>query len=408
MYSEEETGDPVNDAVYRRTVEIDQQFNIKLTPVWVAYGSQVSSLRNSVLAGDSAHDVVMTSYERCYDAAVAGLFADLAAIPELDLSNPWWDQNLVNETSVMNKVYYASGDISIVVKDGTWAMMFNKELHKQYGLPDVYEIVKNGEWTLDKLAELSKGVTVDLNGDGKIDKDDQVGFSTTTDSVRSFIFSTGSRIIKKDADDMPHFVLDSESAITNLEKIYDLFRGPDEVSFMSTDWQLSENMFNEGRALFYAEVMRKVTDLRAMDQDFGVLPLPKASSAQENHYTNIHKYASEAAAVPAGASVEEASRAGMVLEAMAYMGFKYMTPAYYDIALKSKYARDEESAEMLDIIFGGSSADLGYVGNIGNFLESLVSNVVRSNRAFASTIEANLDRINTQIDNLVEVFENLP
>ncbi|MCL1793832.1 MAG: hypothetical protein FWG34_08175 [Oscillospiraceae bacterium] len=411
MYTEEESGEPVNDAVYKRRMEVENMLNMNFAPLWVPYGSQPAAIKKSVLAQDGAYEAIITSFDYSYQAAKSGYFADLALIAGLDLSKPWWDQNIMQETSVMNKIYYATGDITVVDNDGTWLMMFNKDMQKSFGLPDIYEIVKNGEWTLDTLTELSKGVTLDLNGDGKIGKDDQVGMATTSDSIRSFFFSTGSRILRKDANDVPYFAFDSENVLANFEKIYEIFRGADNFVMLADDiggWTVTQAAFLENRALFYAEVMFHLSSLRNMDTDFGVVPLPKANKEQADYCTNIHRYASAAASIPIGASDEDNRRAAVILEAMAYEGFKYLTPAYYDISLKTKYARDDDSSEMLDLILAGRSADLGYVGNLGGFLEAIVSDVVGKKAALASTIEKNLPKLNTELEKIIEIYENLP
>jgi len=93
---------------------------------------------------------------------------------------------------------------------------------------------------------------------------------------------------------------------------------------------------------------------------------------------------------------------------MAYVGFKYLTPAYYDISLKTKYARDDDSSEMLDLILAGRSADLGYVGNLGGFLEAIVSDVVGKKNALASTIEKNLPKLNTELEKIIDIYQDLP
>ena len=411
MYAEQETGDPINDAVYKRQTEIESMFNIKIKPMWVPYGSQSSSIKKSVLAKDGAYDSITTSYEYSYVAAQAGYLVNLAGVKGLDLSKPWWDQSILKETSIMNKIYYATGDITVVSNDGTWIMMFNKDLQKKYGLPDMYQLVKNGDWTLDKLVELCKGVTADLNGDGKITKDDQVGMATTSDSIRSFFFSTGSRVLAKDKNDIPVLAFQTDNVVTNFQKIFDIFRGPDNTVMLADDvggWQVTQAAFLESRALFYAEVMFHLSSLRNMDTDFGVVPLPKANKEQTGYYTNIHRYASAAVSIPVGASDEDNAKTGAILEAMAYEGFKYLTPAYYDISLKTKYARDDESSEMLDIILSGRSADLGYVGNLGGFLEGIVGDVVKKKSEFASTIEKNLPKLNTALDKLITAYQALP
>ena len=56
---------------------------------------------------------------------------------------------------------------------------------------------------------------------------------------------------------------------------------------------------------------------------------------------------------------------GAALEAMAYYSVDTLTTAYYDNALKSRYIRDEESGEMLDILFATRVYDLGFIFNWG-------------------------------------------
>ncbi|MCL2519355.1 MAG: extracellular solute-binding protein [Oscillospiraceae bacterium] len=411
VIAEEESGDIVNDAIYRRNLEVEVALNIKFTPVWVDHGAQFNSLGTSVMAGDGAFDVVFTSFQIGFAMAKAGYLTDLATMSSIDITMPWWDQNLIKETSVLNKVHYMTGDIVTVDKRGMWSMMFNKDLHAQYNMPDMYEIVKKGEWTMDKLAEFCKDVYIDLNGNGTFDKEDQAAIATTYDCIRSFFFATGSRIIKKDADDVPFFALESEQAITNLEKIYNLFRGTDNIVMFANehgDWSTTRDAFLENRALFYMEVMNYVQNLRNMDTDFGVIPLPKANELQDKYYTNIHFWASEAVMVPIGPDDKAVERAGIVLEAMGYGGFKHIRPAFYEVSIKTKFARDDDSSYMIDLILLGRSADLGYVGGMGGMLESLVSNISKRNNAFSSTIEANSPKVYAEIENLIEIYEELP
>ena len=49
-----------------------------------------------------------------------------------------------------------------------------------------------------------------------------------------------------------------------------------------------------------------------------------------------------------------------------------LVPAYYDIALKGKYARDPDSQEMIDIIHNGHLLDPAwiYCTNIGDLAQS--------------------------------------
>ena len=416
IVAEEDSAEVVESSVYRRNLEVEEKLNVKLKGLWVKIGDQMGKLKKTVMAGDNAYDAVMLNLQDASNATKQDYLVNLADTSGVNLSRPWWDRSLMMETSVMNKTYFATGDISIMDNDGTWTMMFNKKLQKDLGLPDIYDIVKKGEWTLDKFSELGKGAVLDINGDGVIDYQDQVAFATTLDSVQGLFYSTGQRIIRKNADDIPYFALTGDTVMTNLEKIYDIFRGEGNFTMLSADYPntshgasthlVVQDAFQEDRALFYAEVMQCVKRLRQMETEFGIIPLPKATAAQEQYNTFVHAWASATIAIPKGG--EDNDRASAVIEALAYGGYKFITPAYYEIALKSKYARDDESSEMLDLILAGRSADLGYVDAYGGLISSIVGCISTKKNTFASTIEKASSKIEKDIEKAIDKYEALP
>ena len=98
-----------------------------------------------------------------------------------------------------------------------------------------------------------------------------------------------------------------------------------------------------------------IPDLRNMEADFGILPYPKYSAAQENYYSRIE--ACDLTCVPVTNS--DLEKTSVILEAMACVSAEKVIPEYYEVALKSKYSRDSESAYMLDLIFNNRVFDLG-------------------------------------------------
>ena len=62
-------------------------------------------------------------------------------------------------------------------------------------------------------------------------------------------------------------------------------------------------------------------------------------------------------------------------------------PAFYDVSLKTKYSRDEESEEMMDLVRDSIIYDIGYVA--GGTFESIGRNLAKSeSHDFASTYAA--------------------
>jgi hypothetical protein len=95
----------------------------------------------------------------------------------------------------------------------------------------------------------------------------------------------------------------------------------------------------------------------------------------------------------------------MIIEALAAASQQLVTPAAYDVTLKTKYARDETSEKMLDIIVAGSRYDFMYKYNWGNMYSTFES-TLRNGESFVPRIEALEDRAQIQMDNTIETYEN--
>lgn len=94
-----------------------------------------------------------------------------------------------------------------------------------------------------------------------------------------------------------------------------------------------------------------------MNDDIGILPMPKYDEAQENY-----KSAAWGGAVwtlSRTFDMADAEKLGSALEAMSFYGYRDVIPVYKEVALKTKTTRDNESADMLDIIFGTIYFDFG-------------------------------------------------
>lgn len=414
VYVPDETGEPLPDAVYRRRVNIEDKYNVKIIQVDARVDEFYSKISKSVNAGDDAYDALFINLETASKCTKSGQTLNLRDFQYIDLTKPWWDQSIMEDTSIMNKTYYAAGDISIMDDDGTWTMMFNKNMIRDFGLEDPYTLVNEGKWTIDKVQEMMKGVTKDLNGDGVIDHVDQVGWATTENTIKGLFYSFGLNILTKNDQDLPEYTLPNDiAAIDKLNKIFDVLRpqdgstmyAPDYVSVNAKTNEVVQAAFEENRALFYAEVMQCVERIRRMETPFGIVPLPKWDENQPKYHTFVHEWASTVLAVPA--TVTDLDRTGIIIESLAHEGRKYITPAYKEIALKGKYARDNESSAMIDLIFEGRSADIGLIDIVGNIHPDLFSRFASKKTDFASWLDSKTDKINTEVGKIVTAYEGL-
>ena len=87
--------------------------------------------------------------------------------------------------------------------------------------------------------------------------------------------------------------------------------------------------------------------LSEMENDYGILPYPLLDESQTEYGTRVQD-TMNLMCIPIDAKSAELS--GAVLEALAAQSYRTVTPAFFDIALKSRYSRDPETAEMMDLI----------------------------------------------------------
>ena len=57
-----------------------------------------------------------------------------------------------------------------------YSVFYNKTMAEAYGLPDMIQLVKDNEWTIDKMIEVTSMGYQDMNADGKT-PDDQFGMT---------------------------------------------------------------------------------------------------------------------------------------------------------------------------------------------------------------------------------------
>jgi len=391
--AEEENGDVINDAVYRRNIYVEDKFNVKISTVRKSILDMVEveglkSIRIAVQAGDYAYDAALLSTYSACPLAMEGLLMDLNSMSPLDLSKPWWDAKANEDLMIKGKMFYTAGDISNMAGNATNAILFNKKLVQEFGLEDPYPLVKEGGWTFDKLVEMASPVSADLNGDGRYNFDDRYGALIWDNSLMAMVNAVGEQCAKINAGGEIVLTFNSERTLSIFDKFTDfLFDKTKALGYQRQDWAgvRANQMFENNQALFYLKMIDEVPHLRAMEVDFGILPYPKFDESQKNYYNTVDVWHTGFICAPI--LQEDVSRTGAILEALAAESRYTLRPAYYDLALKSKHARDDESQEMLDIIFSTRNYDVGWMYQIGGYVEELLNLFRNYKKEFTSMYE---------------------
>ena len=413
FHAEEETGDVINDAIFRRNIFVEDKYNVKITDISMPASDGMDRpaaqklIKNAVAAGDTTYDAAMLSGYATAALTQGGFLMDLNDMAPIDLTRPWWDQRANRDLMIKNRMFYTTGAISNVVNRATYAVLFNKQMIRDYGLESPYELVNSGAWTYDKLIEMAVNVTQDLNGDGKFSFDDRVGALVWDDTMMGIVNSIGEKCAVLNNNGEIELTLYSERTMKVFDTYMDFVMSDNALTYQRQDWDSvkSDAMFENNQALFFLQIIELVVRLRAMEIDFGVVPYPKLDASQEGYFNTVGSWHSGFICVPIGQ--QDVSRTGAVLEAMAAESMYTLLPAYYDIALKGKYVRDEESEAMLDLIFSTKVFDLGWIYQIGAYNERIMDQLRNSKKDFVSMYEKNLGAAEKNMAAVNESFADI-
>ena len=398
-------GDLLNDAVSDRNNYVEEKFNVKL----VVYKSDSidSDIRNEAAASTGEYHAIMPALNACAVYAQNGYLYDLNEISNFDLDAPWWDKRANEAFTIGGKLYFTTGDITILNKVNAPSILFNKDMIHEYGLENPYDLVNSHKWTFDKMVEMAKSVTQINTPDGSISPNNIYGLLTANGDALVFYGAAGEKLCEKDTNDLPYLSLGNERSITVAQKVLSTLQAGEWAvlaqEFEAPIWDTSFAYFHEGRVLFRPSVFSATTKARQRSElMFGILPLPLWAENQEkyNSYCDVVNVAG-LAIMKTCPDIEFAT---YMIEMYAAEAKNVITPAYYEVNLRYKDTTDEESLEMLDIIFENIVYDVGRTYNFGR-ISYLISELMTEKSAdVVSKLDSAKDSIINEIDKTISNF----
>lgn len=409
---EEEDGDVLNDAIYNRNRDVEERLNVKIVPYvgagWESYMPELTKVRSSIAAGDNAWQLIASWSNHATSLSFENCFYNLQDIEYLDMKQPWWNQSAVNGMTIGNGTYFVTGDIAVItLLGGSFVLLQNDRLAAQYDIENIPALVREGKWTIDKMTEIIKDVKADLNGDSIMDENDLYGFITdAANSADSWYTSADiHQIVLRDG--IPEYVSADERIADLINKIYPLYYGGNQIgSFMTAKIDVQENKFRNGQALMIERELDSTrSTFRDMEDSYTILPFPKLNEEQSQYYTACYN-AAAVWGIPS--DNPEPAVAAAVLEAMAAESYRIVTPTYFNTCLQEKYARNEESLEMLEIIreSGYLDAEYLYSTSFGETYYVIRDLISQKNSNAASYLAKNVKRYTKAVEKTVEKLDS--
>lgn len=402
---EEISDDPVDLAVYYRTAHLEQVMGIDFVDTMDAdyYSSGFTSVDTLVAAGDNTYHMFNV---RCIESIAAWSNGNIYTFDELkyvNLDKGYWAQDLNPGLTLLGEQYTAVGAADLNVYDFMFTLLFSKQVFSERGLPNLYDLVDSGDWTVDKMSEVMQNSYFDENSSDTRDSSDFYGYLADNRMViPHFLVSCEALSVTKDEDDYPNVNFDDEHFYEVLQKVFVImwdeenwfenYTGDNDVPSQCI------TMFSQNQSLFLDCSFNFVPNLRSMETDFGIVPYPKWDKDQEQYHSRVSYFFS--LVVPN--TCPDTDLTSAVLEIMNCYSANEVIPAYYDQSLQGKIARDEESQDMLDIIFNNRIADLGDTTFCDVIRDGVLSGMFGSDDRNMSTLTSKSKSINRKISNYLE------
>ena len=395
----------IDDALYNRNRRIEDKYGINFVQESHSYDTNPTLLETTVNADEYAFDMIMLVNRHAYTAALNRYIVSVDQLPYVDITKDYYMQDVNDQISILGKHYIVYSAEQLNLFEQTMGMFFNKKLAEKYNIGDIYSMVNDGTWTMDKMFAMMQN-TDDLNGNSRMENTDQWGVVGNTDFVVPALWiGADTKTVEKDSDDYPVFTAgNNEKFLTVLKYVIDSFN-ENKIWYRNADYSDSyQKMFMNDLSLFYMHCVNTIFSIKDMDSEYGLLPIPKYDENQEKYCSSIvdgWPYV-----VPV--TNRDLEGTSIIIETLAYETEENVMPSYYDISLKYRYLRDQESIEMLDLIRSTLVFDLGTVtwaATIRNMLTQ--KKVVNDSSNITSTIAANESDIESLIENAIDLYNSI-
>ncbi len=403
-------GNLIKDATADRNKRVEDRFNCKVDVVYTAGYSEMNSyVSKNVLSGADEFDLLCAHTASVGSLVIKNLFLNWYDIPNVDFSKPWWPADNSDELTYNGKCIVAISDFSFSSIYYSYVMFFNKALANTYDLGNLYKLALEGKWTYDVFYEMIKDVYIDQDGDGEQSDGDFYGYSQIHGlAVGQWLWAFDNPTTAKDEDGIPQVAVKTDKINNIVNRVYDLLYNTNGVYYDLRDGETNGvQMFLDRKSIFTTYIINTALGegLRNFEDDYGILPVPKYDENQKNYYALP---GGEHTSMVVPKTIKDREFVGTVIEALSAESYKTVVPTFYEIALKTRYLRDSESKQVLDMVIDARTFEFGYMyGGFEGFGFMLELMMKSGNNNFESYYQSKYPVAKIHYKKVIKAFDKL-
>ena len=412
--------DSVSSAMYNRNAHVKQLLNINLEEVTMGYNEAAEEMRKITGSQDFVYDVCYNELWMQTPLAQSGAYYSVEEYEQyLNFEKPWWFADAMDSIRIDGRGFELFGDLQLMYYDSIWGMTFNQKILSDNKQDFPYDLVREGKWTIDELKEII-AATAEATSENW-------GMLSHKDFISAMICASDFVLVEQDEDEVLVKFENTETFTNIYKKIMDIFftsNGETEkvnyviadyaseaykadfthVAAKEQEWGFAE-LFAAGKGSFMAGTIGDIQMVRKAEFNYGIVPFPKYTTDQPQYVSWVYRSAASLGIPSTNADLE---RTCTVLENLAAYSYKLVKIEYYDVVVQTRTVRDNDSIEMLDIIFGHDEKGTTRF-EIDTVYKTGISEVIRKEMSDRSTniMSAfnNFTEINGKINKVIEDYK---
>lgn len=401
--------DLITEAVISRNSVVEDLYNCKIRET--KSDDPQSLVDNDIALGTNNYDFLMRLWYNLSSSCM-----NIANL-DIDLSHSWWNQDYIDTFSFDyngKKVLHSiSGKFNLIMYDSINTLFVDMDVYDRAVASgktniDLYQTVKDGTWTVEKMLELMDAAKVDVNGDSQLNFDDGdiFGFIAHKNSISeyAFFYSTGIKTVMKDDNNQYVSINASNTDMAYVSRVIDeatkVYKSP---AFGSIGELNSVKALANGQSLFSAQWTIRLHSnheyvnygIDFSEKRISVIPFPKYSEEQEEYGTFI---CNRGYGLQVTKTIKDLNATAQFLEVFGYHSEMLLYPEYIK-CIKTQCLCDDGAGEMLDIVLKSARCDYGIwngstgvINRIGEMVTSGKNNFSKAIASASKTCQNVLDQ----------------
>ena len=370
-----EWGEKIDKAVLERTAYIKATYGVDVVWEWASRYNTHDVLKNAIAAGNEPdYDLAMPRAMRAQAIVANGSVYDIANRPYINFNNSYYNQDSVKTYTAKGHTFFITGDFATLDKETAFILYFNKELlGGEEATEELYQLVRDGKWTLDKLVTYASAAFKD-DGDGRLGNNDTYGLYTTSLTKYYEYFGVKQAGVNESTGEWEITLNDPKAndvvaAIigTNTSKWARTGGGA-----LINSWPESSTnpryAIKEDMLLFHNEVIQYIP--RLLSENVGIVPFPMLNEEQGRYYVPCAAQQSTLMCVPKTTS--DRNMSDYFVDVLAWTGREYTMKAYYENIRDQLYS-DTDLEMIKDYILPNISYDAGSAVGWGSLISMALS-----------------------------------